>query len=277
MRATEGIVLAGALGVLILQSPAGRAHTARLVVGGGRAAGPAAARAGRAAVRSARSVRERYEEVLTRVAPPRPLPCLAPGCTWEQESPSSAQLLEHMRSAHAPVTAEPAPVPVSRVGPGVSAEPEPRRLRAVDDRPAERITRIADGVYVGHQIERLVDKIGMHMDEFRAVTRALNAAGEIQPAGLLKLLEAGQGVQTSLASFANMVTDITEYADLEMWVDLRVLGPMYEVASNIAAEAQTVRAAMKKLRDLYAEEIAVEEKAAEGVVRTLNPKVTAAA
>lgn len=277
MRTTEGIVLAGALGVLILQSPAGRAHTARLVVGGGRAAGPAAARAGRAAVRSARSVRERYEEVLTRVAPPRPLPCLAPGCTWEQESPSSAQLLEHMRSAHAPVTAEPAPVPASRVGPGASVEPETRRLRAVDDRPAERVTRLADGVYVSHQIEQVIDKIGLHMDEFRAVTRALNAAGDIQPASLLKFLEALNGVQTTLASAANMITDITEHADLEMWVDLRVLGPLYEVAGNVAAETQTVRTAMGRLRDLYAAEIEVEEKAAEGVVRTLNPKITAAA
>lgn len=114
------------------------------------------------------------------------------------------------------------------------------------------------------------------MDEFRAVTRALNAAGEIKPGSLLQLLDTLSGVLTTLAGTANMITDIAEHVDLEMWVDLRAVAPLYESAAGVMAESEAVRQAMQRLRTLYAEEIEVEHKQAEQTVRTLNPMVKAA-
>ncbi|TDC81917.1 hypothetical protein E1193_13525 [Micromonospora sp. KC606] len=178
-----------------------------------------------------------------------------------------------MRTAHgtagSPTTTSAAGSASTRPAAGPAAA---RRLRPVDA-PAERVTEVAPGVLISHQIDSAIDKIGLHMDEFRAVTRALAAAGEVEPKSLLQLLDACSGILTTLAGTANLITDIAEHADTEMWVDVRAVGPLYEAASGVMAESDAVRRAMERLRQLYAEEIEVEHKREDGSVRQLNPQV----
>lgn len=275
MRPVEAALLAGSGVVVALQSRTARAAAVRGAVRAGRAAAPVAARAAGRARQSAAGRYGRARAAWADRAPARPIPCLDPDCDWVQERPSSAELLEHLRTGHGPApdapTAPPSPPPDS-----VDTS-DRQRARPVDDRPAERVTEIAPGVRIGHQIEQVIDKIGLHMDEFRAVTRALNAAGEVEPKSLLGLLDALTGVLGTLAGAANMITDIAEHADSTMWLDLRAVGPMYEAASGVMAESETIRRAMQRIRDLYAEEIAVEYKQEDGKVRTLNPKVVTSA
>jgi hypothetical protein len=273
MRTVEVALLAGAGAVVVLQSPAARAAAVRSIAGAGRVAGPVAARAAGAARQSAA---RRYDTVRACWAdrsPARPIPCLDPDCDWTQTVPSSAELLEHLRTGHGPAGESAGTAPP----PATASTPDGRRLRPVVDAPAERVDEVAPGVRISRQIEQVIDKIGSHMDQFRAVTRALNAAGEAEPKSLLALLDALTGVLSTLAGTANMITDIAEHADTEMYVDLRAVGPLYEAASGVMAESETIRRAMKRIHDLYAEEIAVEHKQADGKVRTLNPKVVASA
>ncbi|MEU7617170.1 hypothetical protein AB0B27_13900 [Micromonospora rifamycinica] len=272
MRTIE-VALLGASGVLVaFQSPTARKAAARGVVRAGRAAGPVAARA---AGRAGQSASRRYSTVRATWAdrrPARPIPCLDPGCDWTQERPSSAQLLDHLRTAHRP--AGDVAATTTGAGPGSAPAAPARTAAPVDNRPAERITEVAPGVRIGHQIEQLIDTIGLHMDQFRAVTRTLNTAGEeVKPATLLGLLEACTGMLTSIAGLTSMITDIAEHADMEMHVDLRPVGKLYEAAAGVMAESETVRRAMSQISDLYAEVIAVERKVAEGGVRPLNPRV----
>lgn len=267
------VLLTGAGVVVVLRSPGARTVAARGITRAGRVAGPVAARAAGAARQSAT---RRYDTVRARWAdrsPARPIPCLDPGCDWTQAAPSSAELLEHLRTGHGPAAEEPtAPTGPARAASADATIPD-RHLRPVDTRPAEEVTEIAPGVLIGRQIEQVIDKIGSHMDEFRAVTRALNAAGEVEPTSLLGLLDALTGALSTLAGTANMITDIAEHADTKMWIDLRAVGPLYEAASGVMAESETIRRAMKRINDLYAEEIAVEHKRDDGKVRSLNPQV----
>jgi hypothetical protein len=273
MRLVEAVLLTGAGAVVVLQSPAARTVAGRSITRAGRVAGPVAARAAGAARQSAA---RRYDTVRARWSdrsPARPIPCLDPDCDWTQATPSSAELLEHLRTGHGPAGESAATVPQD----APASTPDRRRLRPVDDRPAERVTEVAPGVRISHQIEQVIDKIGSHMDEFRAVTRALNAAGEVEPTSLLGLLDTLTGVLGTLAGTANMITDLAEHADTTMWIDLRAVSPLYEAASGVMAESETIRRAMKRIHDLYAEEIAVEHKRDDGKVRTLNPKVVTSA
>jgi hypothetical protein len=271
MRTVEGVLLAGAAGVIALRSPAARAVAGRALVGAGQRARPAAVRAGHTAAAKVGAVKTR----LTLATPGGPVPCIEPSCTWSQESPSAAEMLDHLRRDHGP---SPGPVTAgTENAKPATTEAPPRPLQSVDARPQERITEVAPGVRIGHQINQVIDKIGLHMDEFRAVTRALNAAGEVEPKSLLALLDACSGILTTIAAAANMITDIAEHADVEMHVDLRGVAGLYEAASGVMAESETVRRAMKRVGELYAEEIEVERKRDDGKVRPLNPKVVNAA
>ena len=269
MTPVESVLLVGAAGVIALRSPAARAVAGTALTRAGQAARPAAARASHA-------VRTGYGSAKSRLNPVRPggpVGCPKAGCDWSQSSPSAAEMLTHLRGEHGP-SPGPSPSPTSTAGP---TKAKARRLRPVDNRPAEEITELVPGVLIGRQIEQVIDKIGLHMDEFRAVTRALNTAGEIEPKSLLALLDACSGVLTSIAGAANMITDIAEHADINMHVDLRGVAPLYEAASGVMAESETVRRAMKRIQELYAEEIEVERKRDDGKVRPLNPKVVNAA
>ncbi|WP_329013292.1 hypothetical protein OG271_04120 [Micromonospora rifamycinica] len=276
MRTIE-VALLGASGVVIvLRSPTARQAAARGVVRAGRAAGPVAARAAGRAGQSASRRYSRVRESWADRSPARPVSCLDPDCDWTQERPSSAELLEHLRTAHRPA-GDTTPAGTTGTAPA-PAPPGPVRLVApVDDRPAERITEVAPGVRIGHQITEVIDQIGLHMDEFRAVSRALAHAGEIEPKSLLGLLNACTGLLTSIAGVSALITDVAEHADTTMWVDLRAVGPLYEAAAGVMAEGEAIRRAMKRIQDLYAEEIAVEHKQDDGKVRPLNPQVVNAA
>ncbi|MFI2577680.1 hypothetical protein ACH5AJ_36405 [Streptomyces rochei] len=275
MRTIEAALLGASGAVIALRSPTVRQAAARGVVRAGRAAGPVAARA---AGRAGQSASRRYSSVRASWAdrrPARPVPCLDPGCAWTQELPSSAELLEHLRTAHRPA-GDIAPAPTGP-GPGAAPAGPARPAAPVDDRPAERIVEVAPGVRIGHQITEVIDKIGLNMDEFRAVSRALAQAGEVEPKSLLGLLDACTGLLTSIAGLSALITDVAEHADTTMWVDLRAVGPLYEAAAGVMAEGEAIRRAMKRIQDLYAEEIAVEHKQDDGKVRPLNPQVVNAA
>ncbi|MBM0275311.1 hypothetical protein [Micromonospora tarensis] len=267
MRPIESVLLVGAAGVIALRSPAARTYAGTALSKAGRVAKPAAVRARHLAGAGYGTAKTRLKHARTGGAA---VGCPKPGCDWTQARPSAAEMLEHLRGEHGPspgpttTPTEPGPAPA-------------RRLRPVDNRPAEEITELVPGVLIGRQIEQVIDKIGLHMDEFRAVTRALNAAGEVEPKSLLALLDACSGVLTTLAGAANMITDIAEHADINMHVDLRGVAGLYEAASGVMAESETVRRAMKRIQDLYAEEIEVERKRDDGKVRPLNPKVVNAA
>jgi hypothetical protein len=267
MRPIESVLLVGAAGVIALQSPAARTYAGTALSKAGRVAKPAAVRARHLAGAGYGTAKTRLKSARTGGGP---VGCPRSGCGWTQSTPSAAEMLAHLRGEHGP---SPGPGP-STAGP---AEAKARRLRPVDNRPAEEITEIAPGVLIGRQIEQVIEKIGSQMDQFRAVNRALAAAGEIEPKSLLALLDACSGVLTSLAATANMITDIAEHADINMHVDLRGVAPLYEAASGVMAESDTVRRAMKRIQDLYAEEIEVERKRDDGKVRPLNPKVVNAA
>lgn len=268
MRPVESVLLVGAVGVAAMGSPAARAATGSALVRAGQSARPAAVRARHVVGRATGKARARLSP--SRLGGPVPCP---KGCAWSQASPSAAEMLEHLRSTHGQ-SPGPGPTP----GPVASGATTRRRpAPTMDNRPAEEITEIAPGVLIGRQIEQVIEKIGLHMDEFRAVTRALNTAGEVEPKSLLALLDTCSGMLTSIAATANMITDIAEHADTEMWLDLRAVGPLYEAASGVMAESETVRRAMKRIQDLYAEEIEVERKRDDGKVRPLNPKVVNAA
>jgi hypothetical protein len=112
------------------------------------------------------------------------------------------------------------------------------------------------------------------MDEFRALSRAFNAAGEIEPTSLHGLLDAMAGIQTGIVGLSNLINEITGYADVEMWVDPRVLRPMYDAANNVLAETSGITAAITQLRRLYEPRLQAEEEAAKpaaGAPRKLNP------
>ncbi|MBX7264908.1 hypothetical protein KIF24_01800 [Micromonospora sp. Llam7] len=261
MRPVEGLLLAGAVGVAVLQSPTGRSAAAAGIGKAVRGAGPTAGRVGTLAAGAWAPVSA------WRRRSPGGGPDFCPlGCDWSQPHPSIKGLDDHLRKAHRAAPAAPAPAPATRS----ATQTAPA---SGGTRPAEEVTEIAPGVRISRTITQVIDKIGLHMDEFRAVNRALAAAGEIEPKTLLQLLEVLTGVQTALTGVANLVNDVTDYADRQMWVDLRAVSLLYDAAGNVLVETQTIRAAMKKIRDLYAEEIAVEEKADEGKVRPLNPQV----
>jgi len=265
MDPVELMLLAGTGAILTLRSPRARTIVGRGVARTWQYAAPAV----RSASHAARDrVADRVADLRGRWAPQiGQAPCIHPGCTWTGPA-SSAVLLDHLRTAHA--STKPEPTTARR-------KPSPYPRQGTAGRPAEQVTQVAPGVYIARQIDQTIERIGLHMDEFRAVTRALNAASEIRPTSLLELLESLTGIQAALAGLANTITDIAEYADLEMNVDLRGIAPLYEAAGAVMAEATTVRTAMARIRSLYEEEIAVEEKAQEQRVRPLNPKVVKSA
>lgn len=269
MRVVDGVLVAGALSVAILQSPAARTVAGRCIAGSARTVAPAAARAGRAAAgRAGRAAAGRAGAVRewARPSPGGAVACPRQDCDWWQASPSLAEMLTHLRTEHGRGrTTTPAAAPAE-----AAAKPA---APPVDARPAERFVEVAPGVRIGHQIDQVINTIGVHMDEFRAVTRSLAAAGEVEPKSLLALLDTLGGVLATIAGTANLITDVAEHADTEMWIDLRAVGPLYEAASGVMAESETVRRAMERIRALYAEEIEVEHKREDGKVRQLNPKV----
>lgn len=278
MRTIEAALLGATGVVVVLQSPTARQAAARGALRAGRAAAPVAAKA---AGRARQSASSRYSNARSALFTPTtggPTPCIMADCTWTQERPGAAELLGHIHQEHGAgrLRTQTRPTPPPTPAPSPAAEAPARRLRPVDA-PAERVTEVAPGVRIGHQIAQVIDKIGLHMDEFRAVSRALAAAGEVEPKSLLGLLDACTGLLTTIAGAANLITDIAEHADTEMWVDLRAVTPLYEAASGVMAEGEAIRRAVKRLRELYAEEIAVEYKQDDGKVRTLNPKVVQAA
>lgn len=179
-------------------------------------------------------------------------------------------------------TVRPVPVPRAADTPTVRITPAPALAPAQRPGPA-RHAPIRAPRAVSSRITDILDDLGGTMDDFRRIARTIDKAGEIEPKSLHGLLDVMTGLMTTVVAVSNLVGEVADYADQEMWVDPVAIGPLYELSGQMQTDTSKVREAMTKIRNLYPAQLKAEEEASDNKdgqrksngPRPLNPQLMA--
>ena len=194
-----------------------------------------------------------------------PCPNRVRGCKYTQAGVSPRVMFEHLRFDCKKVPHRQPQRAAGNRPAARAARPGPARGRAGRAAAAARLTT---------RINDLISQMGPHMEEMKAAAAQLRRVGEaIDANSLHELLDGYVGLQVLAASLAELIIDVTDFADTEMWVDLQALKHGWAAADEVQDAIATLQMVGQMIGQLYAGQLAAEEEADEGGTgaRRLNP------
>lgn len=128
---------------------------------------------------------------------------------------------------------------------------------------------------LNQRITELLTQMGPFMEDMKALTAHIRRVGEaIDAQTLLELISMLHGLQAIGAAYAELIIDVTDHADVDMWVDPRALRHGWSAADQVTEALPSLAQVVSAIAQLYPGRLAAEQEADEGGAATgrkLNP------